>query len=305
MAGRILARIAGAALTIFLVCSFVFLLTRLVPADPAVAVAGARADAETLANVRRQLLLDRPVWWQYGRFLANVASGDLGVSYVTRRPVIDEILPRLPVTLMLATAAVLQWLLVGIPVGLYTARRPNGNANAVVVIAAVVGLAIPSFWLARLLQYSVAYRTGLLPVGGWRSAASLVLPSVTLGATGVAYYARLVHVQVVTTLAADHVRVARAKGLPEWVVIGRHVLPNALLPLLAIVGSDFHAVFGGVIFTESIFALPGLGSLTLQAVLNMDLPLIVAIVLVSGTLLTAANVVADAVHSWFDPRLAR
>jgi peptide/nickel transport system permease protein len=166
-----------------------------------------------------------------------------------------------------------------------------------------VSVSLPTFWLGRLLQFQLAYRHGLLPVAGLFSWEHIILPSITLGAVGVGYYARLVHSSMIEVLNQDYIRTARAKGLPERTVLIKHGLRNALIPVLTILGMDTAALLGGVVFTETVFALPGLGALALQAVINLDIPMIMGTVMFAAVLVVGANVLVDMLYAWVDPRI--
>jgi peptide/nickel transport system permease protein len=303
MIQRLARRLLWAITTLLGTSIIVFAITHLVPADPIAAYAGPQADAETREHIRRELGLDAPLWVQYFRFLGRAAQGDLGRSYVTQQRVVDAIRLRFPTTLALSLGGLAVWLGVGIPVGVLTAHRRDSAWDRLVLVLAMVGISLPTFWLGRLLQFELAYRDGLLPVAGFSSWRHLILPSITLGTVGVGYYARLIHSNMVEVLSQDYIRTARAKGLPERTVLLKHGLRNALIPVLTILGMDIAALLGGVVFTESVFALPGLGALALQAVINLDLPMIMGTVMFAAVLVVAANVVVDLVYAWIDPRV--
>ena len=281
----------------------VFTIVHVVPADPVAAYAGPQADAETRERIRRELGLDDPAWQQYLRFVSHAVRGDFGRSYVTQQRVVDAIRSRFPTTLALSLGGLVVWLIIGIPVGVFTARRRDSLADRLALVLAMVSVSLPTFWLGRLLQFELAYRDGLLPVAGLFSWKHIILPSITLGAVGVGYYARLVHSNMVEVLNLDYIRTARAKGLPEHTVLLKHGLRNALIPVLTILGMDIAALLGGVVFTESVFALPGLGALALQAVINLDIPMIMGTVMFAAVLVVGANLLVDLLYGWVDPRI--
>jgi peptide/nickel transport system permease protein len=300
---KLLARLAWAAVTLLGTSLLVFAIVHAIPADPVAAVAGPHADAPTRDRIRHELGLDDPLWWQYARFLGNAVRGDLGKSYVTQERVADAIAARLPVTAALAAGSVALWLVVGIPVGVLTAKYRDRAVDRGVFLVAMVAVSLPAFWLGRMLQYTLAYEAGLFPVAGFVSWRHLVLPCLTLGVIGAGWYARLVHANVVEVLGQDYVRAARARGLPERTILFKHALRNALLPVLTVLGMDVAGLLGGVVLTESVFALPGLGTLALQAVLTLDIPMIMGTVLFSALVVVLANLAVDVLYRFVDPRI--
>lgn len=300
---RVLARLAWAVVTLLGTSLIVFTIAHAVPADPVAAFAGPHADKATKERMRRELGLDQPLWKQYARYVTRAAQGDLGSSYVTHERITGAILSRFPATLALALGGLSIWLMVGIPVGMLTAKWREKPPDRIVLVLATVSLSLPTFWLGRMLQFQLAYRASLFPVAGLAGWQNLILPCVTLGMVGVGYYARLVHSCMVETLGQDFIRAARAKGTSEARVLFRHALPNALIPILTVVGMDIAALLGGVVFTETVFALPGVGALSVQAVLNLDIPMVMGTVLFSAVLVVAANIIVDGLYGLVDPRL--
>lgn len=299
---RLLARLGWAVATLIGTSLIVFTLAHAVPADPVAAFGGPHADRATRERIRKELGLDRPLPEQYLRYMGKAIRGDLGRSYITEEPITEAILARFPATFAVAMGGLAVWLVVGIPLGMLTARRRDGPLDRTVLILATVSLSLPTFWLGRMLQFQLAYRAGMFPVAGLTHWQSLVLPCITLGFVGVGYYARLVHSCMAETLGQDYVRSARARGTSEGRVLFRHALPNALIPILTVVGMDVAALLGGVVFTETVFALPGVGALAVQAVLNLDIPMIMGTVLFSAVLVVAANIVVDLLYGLVDPR---
>jgi peptide/nickel transport system permease protein len=296
-------RLLGAALTLLGTSLVVFLIAHAVPGDVVAAFAGPQADEETRASIRHELHLDEPLWKQYARFLGNAVRGDLGQSNVTKEPVLGAILSRFPATLALSLGGLTIYLLVSIPLGVLTAKYRDKPIDRATLVLATVTVSVPTFWLGRLLQIEFAYRLGWFPVAGLSSWASLVLPSLTLGIVGAGYYARLVHSNMLEVLSQDYIRAARARGLSESAVLFKHGLRNAFLPVLTVLGLDVAGLLGGVVFTESVFALPGLGALSVQAVLNLDVPMIMGTVLFAAVLVVAANLLVDVVYRLVDPRV--
>jgi peptide/nickel transport system permease protein len=296
-------RLLWAALTLLGTSLVVFLIAHTVPADPVAAIVGPHADKETRDAIRREMHLDDPLAIQYVRYVGHALCGDLGRSNVTKEPVLDAIWTRFPATLALSLGGLFIWLVVSLPLGVLTARYRDKPLDRVVLVLATVTVSVPTFWLGRLLQFELAYRLGWFPVAGLFSWTSLILPSLTLGIVGVGYYARLVHSNMIEVLNQDYIRAARARGLSEAVVLFKHGLRNAFLPVLTVLGMDMAGLLGGVVFTESVFALPGLGALSLQAVLNKDVPMIMGTVLFSALLVVSANLIVDVVYRLIDPRI--
>lgn len=303
MIRRLGRRLTWAAVTLLGTSLLVFLIAHAVPADPVSAYAGSHADKQTRDRIRHEMHLDDPLPVQYGRFLWNAVRGDLGESNVTQEPVLDAILARFPATLALSLGGLAVWLLVSVPLGVLTAKYRDKPIDRVVLVLATVSISVPTFWVGRLLQFELAYRAGWFPVAGLFSWKHLVLPSLTLGIVGAGYYARLVHSNMIEVLNQDYIRAARARGLSEPVVLFKHGLRNAFLPVLTVLGMDMAGLLGGVVFTEAVFALPGLGALSLQAVLNLDIPMIMGTVLFAALLVVAANLVVDFVYRLVDPRI--
>jgi peptide/nickel transport system permease protein len=304
MGRRVLGRLAWAALTLWGTSLIVFTLTHAIPANPVAAICGSHADAQTQAQIRRELHLDDPLWQQYQWYLGRLLHGDLGFSYVTGEAVGAAIRTRFPATLALAAGGVAVWLLLGVPLGVLTARWRDQPVDRVVLVLAMVAISVPVFWLGRLLQHQLAYRDGYLPVAGLLSWRHLILPSITLGVAGAGWYARYVHSNLIEVLNEDYILAARLKGMPEHVVLFKHALRNGLVPVLTVLGMDIAALMGGVVLTESVFALPGIGALSLQAVRNMDIPMIMGTVLFAAAMVVGGNVVVDLLYGLLDPRIA-
>jgi peptide/nickel transport system permease protein len=280
-----------------------FAIVFLVPGDPARVIAGPRADAATLATVRRELALDLPMHVQYGRYLARLARGDLGRSYATRQPVAAVLARRLPATATLAGAGLAIAIVIGLAGALLTAPLAGTWLDRTVLVASLAVLSAPVFWLGMLALYYVGFRWRLLPLGGAGDLRHLVLPALVLGlGTGV-YYARLLHTNLVAVLRLDYVRAARARGASGLRVVGVHALRNASLPLITVIGLDLAALLNGVVLTETVFHWPGLGRLAFDAVLNLDVPVIMGTVLLSATLVVLSNVAVDLIYRVVDPRI--
>jgi peptide/nickel transport system permease protein len=290
------------------------------PADPARLAAGKSATSEDVARVAHQLGLDRPVHEQYGLFLKRlVVDHSLGRSYTNRRSVNEMVGEAVPVTAALVFGGAVLWMLVALPIGILSALKPRSLIDRGAMIFILVGISAPVVWIGLLLQYFVGFRWGLTPNAGYCDVFSppegascggpadwayhLILPWTTFAILFAASYARMVRANVMDTLGEDYVRTARAKGAPENVVIRRHVLRNALLPIVTMLGLDIGVALGGAIFTEAIFNLPGLGRLALNSVLNLDLPTMQGVVVFATLAIIVLNVVVDLVYAVLDPRI--
>jgi peptide/nickel transport system permease protein len=302
MIGYLVRRVLWAAGILVGVSFLTFVVAFLVPADPARTLAGPRASPETLASIRRELGLDQPVPVQYARYLGRAMRGDLGRSYVTGETVAEALWARLPATALLAGSAWVCWLVFGIAIALLVTPRGASGDGALLAFS-ILGTSIPTFWLGIVLLYLFAARWRLLPDAGYGTPAHLVLPVVTLTVYGAAYYARLTHANLREVLDQEYIRTARAKGLSEGRVLLRHALRNALLPLVTVAGVDLAALLGGVVFTESVFAWPGIGQLAVQSVFTLDIPMILGTVTLSAVFVVLANLVVDLLYPLLDPRI--
>ena len=303
-----LRRIGWAIVVAWFAVTATFAMVVAIPADPATALLGPHATPDAVARVRAHYCLDRGPLGEYACYVAHVAHGDLGESYRTKQPVAAVIEAHAWPTVQLALAAVALQLALGVPLGVLAAVRrrrwPDRAAGAGVLVAQ----SAPEFFVGTLLLYALAFRHGWFPIGGYGHGVAdrllhLALPAATLATVGVAYYARLVRAELIDILPADFVRTARAKGVPEGRVVLRHALRPALGGVVALVGLELGALLGGAVVTESIFAWPGLGREVLRAILDVDVPVILGIVLVSALAIALANLLADLVHLWLDPRL--
>jgi peptide/nickel transport system permease protein len=298
----VLQRLAWSVIILFGVTLLTFTLAFIIPSDPARTLAGPKADAATLATIRRELGLDEPLPVQYGRYLGRVIQGDLGRSYLTREPVLRAILDRLPATAYLALTSLSAAALVGILLGSVTALRQGSVMDLAVLTGSLVLLSLPVFWVGMILLYVFAYRLRLFPLGGF-GAINVVLPAVALALGNAAYYTRLLHTNLREVLAQDYIRSAHAKGLSPLRVYGKHALRNALIPLTTLLGLDLAGLMSGVVLTETVFNWPGLGRLAVEAVFNQDIPMIMGTVLFSAFLIVGANVLVDALYLAIDPRI--
>ncbi len=305
MTPLLLRRLGWAAVTIWGVSLLTFLVVFVVPGDPVAVLAPKGASPETRRAMRRELGLDRPVLVQYASYLGRLARGDLGRSYVTGEPVAAAIARRVPPTAVLALTGWMIWLAAGTALGVTAAVAAGRWPEQAVLGFSILGTSLPTFWVGIVLLSLFASRLPWLPAGGYGTPAHLILPALTLGLSGAAAYSRLVHGSLLGVLGEDYVRTARAKGLDEYRVITRHALRNALLPLATLAGADLAALLGGVVFTESAFAWPGLGKLAVDAVLYLDIPMIMGTVLFSAAVVVGANLVVDLLYPLLDPRIIR
>jgi ABC-type dipeptide/oligopeptide/nickel transport system permease component len=275
------------------------------PGDPVLSMVGERYDAETLERLRAEMRLDAPLHERYLHYLGDLVRLDLGTSYVTGRPVWDSIRERFPQTLRLAVAAMAIAVLLGVTIGVLAAWRRGSPLDYLLVGGAVVGVSMPVFWLGVLLIYAFSMKLGVLPASGYGNGglAYLILPAVTLAMASTAYVARIARSSVLDEINETYVKAARAKGANEARVMIRHALRNALLPIITVVGVDFGSYLSGAVLTESIFAWPGLGRFTLDAILKRDLPAIQGAVLFMAILFMLVNLAVDLLYARVDPRV--
>jgi ABC-type dipeptide/oligopeptide/nickel transport system permease component len=282
-----------------------FVLTYLLPGDPARALAGERYREEDLARIRKEMGLDRPLPVQYATYLGRLVRGDLGVSFATGRPVAAELAERFPRTLLLAASALVIALTLGIPLGVFAARHAGSALDRFATVLALLGVSLPVFWTAMLLLSFFALRLRWVPPSGYVdvSVLAIVLPAATLGIRSAAVVARLTRSSLLDVLRLEFLRTARAKGLPERDVVVRHGLRSALVPIVTLVGLDFGSYLSGSVLTESIFAWPGVGQYALHAILRRDFPAIQATVLMLAVVFVAVNLIVDLTYGALDPRI--
>ena len=304
MSTFILRRLLLAVPTLFGVLVVAFLLLYVAPGDPVEAMVGERADSATIARLRAQLRLDDPLPTRFGHYVANVVTGDLGRSYVTNRPITQDIRERFPKTLQLAGAAMLLATICGMTLGVLSARKPGGFADRFALGVAYLGISFPVFWVGLLLILLFAVTLRWLPPSGYGGLRFLILPALTLGMRSIAFLARMTRSAMLEALNADFVRTARAKGLNEWVVTVKHALRNALIPVITVLGLDFGAYLTGSILTETIFSWPGIGRYVVNAISRRDLPAIQGAVLFLSTVFVLVNLITDLAYAKADPRVS-
>jgi peptide/nickel transport system permease protein len=300
---RLLARrIIHLAIVVLGVYTALFLLLRLT-GDPALLYVSEDAGPAQIQRVREQLGLADPLPVQYVRFLGRALMGDFGLSLRYNQPALPLVLAAVPATLELTAAALCLSAVVGVPVGILSATRRNSVADRVSLVASLVGQCVPTFWLGIILILFLALDLRMLPPSGRGTLAHVVMPALTLGAYSTARVARLTRSSVLEVLNQDFVRTARAKGLAQRVVILRHVLKNAALPIVTILGLSVSTLLGGAVITETIFDWPGVGRLMVQAVFVRDYPIVQGTAFLIATMVTMVTFVTDALYAWLDPRI--
>jgi peptide/nickel transport system permease protein len=291
----------------------IFMVLHLSPGDPVEIMLGAQATQEDRARLRADLGLDQPLPVQYVRWLGHVARGDLGRSLWMRRPVLGEVLGRFKATLVLTGTALALSTTIGIALGVASASRPHSLLDRTSTVASLFGASMPSFWLGIVLMVLFALQLGWLPAsgmyapyggGGLRDLlAHLVLPAITLAAASVTIVARLTRAALLETLGQDYIRTARAKGVGERLIVLRHGLKNAMIPIVTVIGVQAGYLLGGAVLTETVFAWPGVGTLMVQGILARDFPLVQGCVLVVALSFVLVNLAVDLLYAWFDPRI--
>ena len=301
MLGR---RLALTVPTLFGVLVVTFLLLNVIPGDPVLEMVGERADSATIARLRAELRLDDPLPVQFGHYLWGVVRGDLGRSYITRRPIARDLAERFPKTAQLALAAMVFAALSGITLGVLAAARPGGVVDRVAMLLSYLGVSFPVYWVGMLLILLFAVALRWLPASGSGGLAYLILPALTLGIRSVAFLARMTRGAMLDVLSSDFIRTARAKGLSELAVVGRHAFRNALIPVITVLGLDVGNYLTGSLLTETIFAWPGVGRYVLAAIERRDLPAIQGSILFMSVVFVLVNLLTDLVYAKADPRIA-
>ncbi len=304
MRAYLLSRLGQTLLVVFLSLTAVFFLVRL-SGDPVLLFLPMDIQAKDVNEFRQRLGFNDPLPVQYGRFVAGAVRGDFGESLRYRRDALGLVLERLPATFALAGAALVLAFCLAVPAGVISAVKRGSALDYLGMGGAVLGQAIPGFWLGLMLIYLFSVRLGWLPTGGTGGPAHFVMPSIVLAAFFAARVARLTRSSVLDTLGEEFVLAARAKGLAEVVVIGKHALKNAAIPIVTLAGLETGQLLGGAVITETIFAWPGVGRLTVQALLNRDFPVVLAAVFVISLTYTLVNLLVDLVYGWLDPRTRR
>lgn len=288
------------------VATIVFVLMFLVPGDPARLLMGQHGDERTLENIRREMGLDKPVYIQYLRFIGRLARGDFGTSYRQKRPVADIIRERFPATAKLAVASMFIAVFFGIGAGIIAALYRNRVWDWVVMTLSLTGISIPVFWLGMMMILLFASSLGWLPVGGYGNSGDfrhILLPALSLSLISIGYISRMMRSSMLEVIGKDFIRTARAKGLSERAVILRHALRNAFIPVITIIGINFASLLGGAVATETVFAWPGLGRATVDAIRVRDLPVVEGCVIFLAFFFVLVNLLVDLSYAWLDPRI--
>lgn len=280
-----------------------FVLIFYLPADPARMFAGPSATPEVVASIRQQLGLDDPFWVQYWRYLVRMVQGDLGFSFKLHMPVTSAIISRLPHTLILIVAAIFAQLIIGLPVGIASALKPRSFLDRGAMLLALFGVSAPPFWLGLTFLYLLAYKLGWFPLHGTGTAMHLVLPAMTAGLGGAAWYARMVRSSTSEVLRADYIRTARAKGLGGAKTLLKHVMRNAMGPIVTMVGMDIPWFLGNIVLVETVFGWPGMGRLAVDAIQSVDVPLILGTVTITSYIVVITSILTDIALAILDPRV--
>ncbi|MDF2630492.1 MAG: oligopeptide transporter permease protein [Symbiobacteriaceae bacterium] len=280
-----------------------FILMHIVPGDPVTAAMDKRADAATIARLRKEMGLDRPLVVQYFEFVGKAAIGDLGTSFRSKRPVGETIIEALPMTARVAGSAMAVALLIGIPFGTLAALRKNSFIDYMSTVTTLSFISAPVFWVALLAQLLFGLQLRWLPISGYQGPVYLILPALVLGTRYAASIARYTRASMLEVLNQDFVRTARAKGVAERFVIWKHALKNALVPLLTVIGLEIGGLMTGSILTESVFGIPGVGRITIQAIQYRDFPMIEGTVLFTAVVFVVTNLLVDISYSLVDPRI--
>ena len=307
----ILRRLLTTIIVVFGITFIVFMIVQLVPGDPARVILGVAASKENVAALRERLGLNEPILVQYGAWLAGLVQGDLGNSLVTGQPVTDQLLQRLPATLTLAGAGLVAGLTIGLTAGIMSALKPYSPLDLSTSVLSQIGVSIPDFWLGILLVLLFSLTLGWLPSQGYTPFTEdpvdwflhLILPALTVGIISGAILTRFTRSAMLEVLNEDYIRTARAKGLSEKIVTSRHALRSALIPIVTIIGLQLTALLSAVVVVEVVFSWPGLGRLTLNAVLDRDYPLLQGAVFVIAALLALVNLGTDILYFFIDPRV--
>lgn len=304
MTAFVLRRLLLALPTLLGVVIVAFLVLQVVPGDPVQAMVGESADSATIARLRDQLHLDDPLPVRFEKYLGEIARGDLGRSYITNRPIAQDIRERFPRTLQLAAAAMALAIVIGVSLGVLSAWHPGGVIDRFSLGLAYLGVSFPVFWVGLLLILLFAIALHWLPPSGYGSLRFLVLPAVTLGMRSIAFLARMTRGAMVEVLRGEFIRTARAKGVGEWTIVAKHALRNALIPVITVVGLDFGSYLSGSILTETIFSWPGIGRYVVNAIDRRDLPAIQGTVLFLSAVFVLVNLLTDLAYAKADPRVS-
>ncbi|WAP54340.1 ABC transporter permease [Streptomyces sp. S465] len=303
MTRYLIRRLGQSVLTVFLTLSTVFVLVRMAPGDPAAALAGPNPTSADLARIREQFGLDRGLLTQYGVFLRDLVTGDLGTSYSFHAPALDVVLDRVPYTVTLSLSAIALTALVAVPLGVWMARRADTKRELGANVLTIAGQSMPDFWIGVMLLTVFAVLIPVLPASGFTTWGGLVLPTVTVAILQMALISRLVRREMVSALASPYITVARSRGVSESALTWRYAMGNSAIPVLTALGTRFAAMLNGVVVVEVVFGWPGVGSLVVRALETRDYPLIQATVLVTAALAVLVQLLIDLAYPLLDPRV--
>ena len=281
----------------------VFAIMSLTPGDPAQLILGENAPKEAVLKLREEMGLNDPFFMQYFRFVKNAIMGDFGRSYTTGREVFGEIFARFPNTLILAVIGIIISVCIGLPIGIISATRQYSFLDSFSMVIALLGVSMPVFWLGLMLILTFSVKLGWLPSGGFDGLKSIILPAVTLGVGSAAIITRMTRSSMLEVIRQDYIRTARAKGVAEKVVINKHALKNALIPIITVVGLQFGHLLGGAVLTESVYSWPGVGRLMVDAIRQKDTPTVLAAVVFLAAAFSVVNLLVDILYAYVDPRI--
>ena len=280
-----------------------FVLLQVVPGDPVALMLEKRADPETIAKVRKELGLDLPYYVQYLNFIKGAIHLDFGTSYFTKEVVTDALFRCFKVTVKLACMSFIFASVIGIPCGIFAAVKRGKGIDTVVMVLSIVGVSAPAFWVAIILQILFGLKLNVLPISGFDTPASYILPSLALGARYAGNIARITRTSMLEVLGQDYIRTAKAKGAMRWAVILKHALKNAMIPIVTLVGTDFGYMLTGSMLIEKVFSIPGIGKLAVDAMFNRDLPLLEGTVMYIAFVFVVVNLIVDVSYAFLDPRI--
>lgn len=281
----------------------IFVIMDMAPGDAVDLMAPEGATAEDLAAIRHDLGLDQPVVIRYVKYMGGMLHGDLGVSYVSKTDVFDTYMQKLPATIKLSFASILVSVILSVPLGIYAATRQGSIQDNISMILAMIGLSMPNFWLGLLLIIAFSLKLGWFPSGGDQTLSSLVLPAITIGTGLMATLTRTTRSSMLDVLRQEYLRTARAKGVPEKIVVTSHALRNALIPIITIIGTQLAGVLGGSVLTETVFAWPGVGRLIVDSLNMRDTPLVTGSIIMTTILLSIILLLVDLLYAVVDPRI--
>lgn len=299
-------RLVQLVLVLFLLSTFTFALMKLAPGDPVLAllkIDQVSASQAEEAALRSQLGFDRPIHEQFGQWFWGILHLDLGDSYLAKRPVLEMIIERIPITFQMALGGIVVMILIAFPLGLLAAMYPHRLPDHLSRLLALIGSSIPSFWMGLMLMYAFSYKLQWLPTMGTGSLKHTILPSITLGLALAAVYARLLRSGLLDSLSQEYIRAARARGIAEWRILTKHALRAALLPVITVFGMSVGHLLAGTVVVEILFSWPGLGSMAVEAIFSRDYPVIQGYVLLTGVFVVIVNLLVDLSYGLLDPRI--